>query len=41
MHEIPTNAAEVLVNFEFKKMTDKEAQQIAGWRYVAPYDFYE
>jgi ribosomal-protein-alanine N-acetyltransferase len=29
------------VKFEFRKMTDEEAQQIAGWRYVTPYDFYD
>jgi ribosomal-protein-alanine N-acetyltransferase len=38
---VSTNAAEVPVKFEFRKMTDEEAQQIAGWRYVPPYDFYD
>lgn len=36
-----THAAEVLVRFEFTKMTDEEAQEIAGRRYVPPYDFYD
>jgi [ribosomal protein S18]-alanine N-acetyltransferase len=36
-----THAAEVSVRFEFRKMTDEEAQEIAGWRYVLPYDFYD
>ena len=36
-----TDATEVPVKFEFRKMTDEEAQQIAGWRYVPPYDFYD
>jgi ribosomal-protein-alanine N-acetyltransferase len=36
-----THAAEVSVRFEFRKMTDEEAQEIAGWRYVPPYDFYD
>jgi ribosomal-protein-alanine N-acetyltransferase len=38
---VPTNAAEVPVKFEFRKMTDEEAQEIAGWHYVPPYDFYD
>ena len=29
------------MRFEFRKMTDEEAQEIAGWRYVPPYDFYD
>ena len=29
------------MKFEFRKMTDEEAQQIAGWHYVPPYDFYD
>jgi ribosomal-protein-alanine N-acetyltransferase len=31
----------VPVRFEFTKMTDDEAQRIAEWRYVPPYDFYD
>jgi hypothetical protein len=41
---VSTNAAEVAVKFEFRKMRDEDAQQdaqqIAGWRYDPPYDFY-
>ena len=29
------------MKFEFRKMSDEEAQQIAGWRYDPPYDFYD
>jgi ribosomal-protein-alanine N-acetyltransferase len=36
-----THAAEVPVRFEFTKMTDEEARQIAGWCYDPPYDFYD
>jgi [ribosomal protein S18]-alanine N-acetyltransferase len=38
---VSTNAAEVSLKFEFRKMTDEEALQIAGWRYEPPYDFYD
>jgi ribosomal-protein-alanine N-acetyltransferase len=29
------------MNFKFRKMTNQEAQEIAGWRYAPPYDFYD
>jgi ribosomal-protein-alanine N-acetyltransferase len=38
---VSTNAAEVPVRFEFTKMSEEEAQEIARWRYVPPYDFYD
>jgi ribosomal-protein-alanine N-acetyltransferase len=41
MHGVSTNMTEVPVEFEFRKMSDEEAQEIAGWRYAPPYDFYD
>ena len=41
MHGISTNAVEVPVKFEFRKMGDEEAQEIVRWRYNPPYDFYD
>jgi ribosomal-protein-alanine N-acetyltransferase len=38
MDTISTNATEVPVKFEFTKMSDEEAQQIAGRRYHLAYD---
>jgi ribosomal-protein-alanine N-acetyltransferase len=35
------NSAEVPVKFEFRKMSDEEAQEISRWRYDPPYNFYD
>ena len=29
------------MEFEFRKMGDEEAQEVAGWRYDPPYSFYD
>jgi hypothetical protein len=29
------------VKFEFRKMSDEEAQEFGRWRYDPPYDFYD
>ena len=41
MDGISTKMTEAPVEFKLKKMSDEEAQEIAGWRYDPPYDFYD